>query len=1247
MSQKPNPCNEEKIRECEKKNKVCNPNNGNCVGKYYLKQIAKKTAITTVPPKQPPKASPSSPPKSPSSPKASPKSPSSPKASPKASSNKDFELYYPDLDDPDFASKISNNKEFLIHKTPDYPIIRSVKDFDAVSNKLCGKFDKMLYQHFIGQYISYRTPYRGALLYHGVGVGKTCSAITITEALLSSQITTKPTVWVIMPQALKGSFKNEVFKIDDYDTLEMLSNQCTDQNYIKLLNIYKASFDKDNGGAGEANKEYRNTLKGDLKALLKTRYKIFTYDGFAKYIKDNYSKNIVENKVIIIDEAHNIRSTNKKVKETYAALMKCLDKGVNNRLVLLSATPMYNEPRDILELLKLLLINDKRLSILKDNKKLFDNKTFNISDPNVISLVKKLSATYISYLKGKNPFTFALKLNPSNSDIKVLENAPSKDMNNKPIKKELLSWLKNIDDEIVIAKLGEAQKKMLERLERQGSDSSPSEGSKAASPSGAGSEDDDMDIGDADSDDMDGVMGGVNNMKLLQPMNIVYGDEIGAKGFSNFFSKIKNDPIQLKYNDGYMNALLPDEGHLGKYSGKFLNICNFIRKSRGIVVIYSRFLLSGIIPIAVSLEHLGYTREGTTNIMKDVNVVKDKPKYEGIAGTPKYCILTSDKREYMGNTKIDDLIKIINSDANHSGAKIKVILITPVASEGLSFYNTREIHLAEPWYHFNRADQIIGRGIRNCRHSRLTIENRNVSVFMHASVNDDKNRESIDINAFRISTRKYIESKQIDKIIMDNAVDCYLMKNINYFPKSIFQLDNINIETSQGALIKYNFGDKEIDEPKCNVRSVAQINASGFRSEVYKHLLPSIKNNIKNIVDAGTDAGTENIYIDFAMLKDKIGYQIDNDILMYAIKNLVYPNSSPNSFIKNKYITRYKEGILVSPIDTEADTSKIIRYNNDILIKSIGVANATAAMDAVDADKSPIIVDKTEEDKKAVQKILDELKIDLKDANKTTVSLYLNINAEQFKILIGYILKSYKANGGAANNFDTSIQFISNCLYLQGILIKHKDIPSYPDNDGGGSGYIGYVNMFSDNNEDDNTYIQYKDKNNKIIKNRNDKDEYFKMIEDRQSKMVRENIKLYNTKKQMEENARPAYITEYFSNRLFKKEYVPNDMSEEETAWGIIIRAKVKDVKKGETIDKYIFKIFKPVKGNQTGMECVSFKREEQDNIIGKLVAASAAVGDENKDIKKKTKQQLCEHIARLLLNKNKLVLYPLYKPKS
>jgi len=771
-----------------------------------------------------------------------------------SSQDKDFSLYYPDLDDPEFTSKISNNKEFLIHKIPDFPIIKNVKDFDEVSNKLCGKFDKMLYQHFISQYISYRTPYKSVLLYHGVGVGKTCSAITISEALLSSQTTSEAMIWVIMPQSLKINFISSVFNIDDYDTFEYLSNQCTDHNYIKLLNIYKSTFDKNN------KKEYRDreTLKSELKAILKSRYEIFTYDGFAKFIKEKYANEIVKNKVIIIDEAHNIRSTNKKEKGTYTALIKCLTNGVNNRLILLSATPMYNEPRDILELLKLLIINDKRFNIINENKKIFNNKTFNIDDINVIKLIKKLSNTYISYLKGKNPFTFALKLNPSISGIKVLENAPIKDPSNKKISKENLKWFKEIDDDIVISKIGEAQKILINKLENLSI-----------------GDDNDNDI----DDDDDGEEKENNNMRLLQPMNIVYDTDFGIKGFYNFFSKTKEvDPIELKYFEKYKDALMPDEEHLGKYSGKFLNVCNFIRNSNGIVVIYSRFLLAGIIPMAICLEHMGYTREGTNNILKNANIIKDAPKYEGIRN-PKYCILTSDKKEYMGNTKIDDLIKIINSDSNYNGSKIKVILITPVASEGLSFYNTREIHLIEPWYHFNRSDQIIGRGIRNCRHNRLGIENRNVSVFMHASINDDEERESIDINAFRISTRKYIESKKIDKIIMDNAIDCYLMKNINYFSKDIFKLDNVNIETSQGARINYQFGDDKINEPKCNVNidgdKDVKIDVRGFRSEIYKHLLVNIKNNIRNIINNIEDT-SNNIYIDFEMLKNNIGYKIEN-----------------------------------------------------------------------------------------------------------------------------------------------------------------------------------------------------------------------------------------------------------------------------------------------------------------------------------------------------------------------------------
>jgi hypothetical protein len=121
---------------------------------------------------------------------------------------------------------------------------------------------------------------------------------------------------------------------------------------------------------------------------------------------------------------------------------------------------MYNEPRDILDLFKLMLINDKRDDVLKKNIKIFNNIKLKI-DNTVINLIKKLSSNYISYLKGKNPFTFALKLNPINSGIKILETAPIYDPSNKPIVDSELNWLSNMSDGITTSKLGTIQKKMV------------------------------------------------------------------------------------------------------------------------------------------------------------------------------------------------------------------------------------------------------------------------------------------------------------------------------------------------------------------------------------------------------------------------------------------------------------------------------------------------------------------------------------------------------------------------------------------------------------------------------------------------------------------------------------------------------------------------------------------------------------------------------------------------------------------
>ena len=1179
------------IKECPE-GKVLNPKTGRCIKKENFKKQNKKAdkSVPSVPIVPAKKSSHSS--------LSSSSSSVSAKKISKGSDN-DIDLYYPDIDDSDFGRKIARNKEFSIHKIRSFPTIRTVDDFNKVANELCGKFETTLYQHFISQYLSHRTPYKSIMLYYGVGVGKTCTAITLTEMILSTKTmdTTEPHIWVIMPQALEENFNKEIFNYD-IKVFKNLFNQCTGDNYVKLLNINESSFnEKDN--------------KDNIKRLLKKRYEIFTYDSFMKRINEKYKDNIVENKVIIIDEAHNIRSTNNKEKGTYSTLKKILENGRNNRLILLSATPMYNEPRDILDLFNLMLINDKRDNILKEYYKVFNNNNKFKFDDKAKKLIKKLSSNYISYLKGKNPFTFALKLKASyNSNIKILNVEPTKDPSNNSIPAKELGWLKYINDDIVISKLGICQKNKIDALKKIINKINYNNIQEI----------DENELNDIaeDADGADATEGAEGlsqsksqnqNMRLLQPMNIVYDNDIGKVGFNSFFRNIAGTAsISVNYSEKYKNALYPTEEYLGKYSGKFLNICNIIRKSEGIVVIYSRFAWAGIIPLAICLEHLGYSREGTNNILKNPEIVKDKPKYKDVSN-PKYCILTSDKKEIMGSTTINNLIKKINDDKNINGKDIKVILITQVASEGLSFYNAREIHLIEPWYHFNRPDQIIGRGIRNCRHQKLPFEKRNVTVFMHASANDDAGMlktETIDIHALRISTRKYIESKEIDKIISGNSLDCSLMKNINYFPKKLFEMGTVDILTSQGNKIKYELGDSEDLEPSCGFNDNDKDNdkdndakltedTSGYRSDVYKHLLKRAQAAIKNKLLKMLE--DEIYYISYKELIDDIGKDIDIDeeILIYTINKSI----RPAVIIDNYYIEHHSQGIKLSIIDDIEGSrpgAKATMAKIKIKMDVEGLMNDTAAS---------ILEDKKSEDD--IDNILKIINIDYTNIISTTISIYFNLDDKKFKRLAEYIIVNYGKLGDLEDNRKTELMYVIKCLDLQGVFIRKKELPSYNKNNN--NDYIGYINIYNIEN-----------KNNEDIKNLD--------------------ISLYNNaEKRWIESLTITEQKEFAKYRNSKITVIPENMELEEMPWGIIEPQFIKK----DNIIKNTFKIFSTDavvgKGKKIGRVCTFYNKAEHNNFIKQIEKDN--VSKRNfKDIK----EMLCKHIAHKLMENKKLVLFPPFK---
>lgn len=876
---------------------------------------------------------------------------------------------YPDLDDEHFNDKIA--ELYYLYKVPKYDTIKNKTDFEEQSKRLCGDFEKTLYQYFISNYISTRTPYKSILLYHGVGVGKTCSAITLAEGfLVPHSMYEEPKIWVIMPLALKNTFKEQVFSLANYENYSFLANQCTGDLYIKMAQLLRDT--------------HQDKAQQKIKKLIKSRYRIFTYDAFSTFIESEYiSKNKVpKDKVIIVDEAHNIRSvsSNENEKRVYSSLTYVSQNGVNNRIVLLSATPMYNKAEDIFDLLHLLVLNDKRENILSQPFPSFFNDS-NVANPKALDIIRTLAGNYISYLKGKNPFTFALKLSPKvfvdKTNIRLLTHEFKRDSNNKVIPVSFSDWLSKIEDGIVISDLGENQINYISTLKNGADDN--------------------------------------NVFNNLQPMNIVYHDTIGEKGFNTIFSRTgQSGTLTVNYNKKYIDALYPEKDNLGKYSGKFLNICNILKNSTGIVVIYSSYIWSGIIPIAIALEHMGFNREGSHNILKNPNITKDAPKY-GMKTSPKYCILSSDSSEIMGASSIDSLIKKINSPSNIDGSQIKVILMTPVASEGLSFYNVREMHIVEPWFHFNKVSQVIGRGIRNCRHQNLPLEDRNVTVFMHASYND-REKETADIHSFRIASKKYIQTSEIERIIRDNSVDCGLMKNINYFPKSLFELGKITINTSQNIKINYDYGDKQSDEPKCDINIPDPSSFKGYRKDTYKHFMVAIQNQIRKIILQ--EIHNKNWYITFAKILEIVNF--NKKITYQAINESIYPNILIDGFI----LIPHENGIHIIQIESRKTTRiKILNEN-----------------------KAEPIETKTKCSKVKLQAF------SKKAVDETTLALYLSLNSECFEELLKTFITS--------QTLSESDEHLAECLYKQGALISSKEF-QVVKNKQVDFKYIGYVNVFN------------------------------------------------------------------------------------------------------------------------------------------------------------------------------------------
>jgi len=354
------------------------------------------------------------------------------------------------------ASYIMNDREIFVNFINSLfePYKRELEENkENISCDIIGKtssdFSLLTHQKIVRDYMNLYTPYRGLLLYHGLGSGKTCTSIAIAEGMKDSK-----NVIIMTPASLRANYIGELKKCGDllykknqfWEWISLDENPESLKTISAVLNLPQ-EYIRRHGGAffinvkkrsnyNELSDTSKQVLEEQLNEMIKQKYQFINYNGLREKrleeMTSGYTKNIFDNSVVIIDEAHNFisRIVNKLKKEKPIAetkrgekehfplnlatkLYEMLLTAKNARIILLSGTPVINYPNEFGILFNILRGYIKTWKIplnVQTNKKIDRQSLSEI-------LIGEKSLDYLDYSPSskmltitRNPFGFKNKI---------------------------------------------------------------------------------------------------------------------------------------------------------------------------------------------------------------------------------------------------------------------------------------------------------------------------------------------------------------------------------------------------------------------------------------------------------------------------------------------------------------------------------------------------------------------------------------------------------------------------------------------------------------------------------------------------------------------------------------------------------------------------------------------------------------------------------------------------------------------
>ena len=610
-----------------------------------------------------------------------------------------------------------------------------------------------LYQEFVGQFLNYQSPFKDILLYHGVGAGKTNTAINVYNILFN--YTPKWNIFLLIPASLH-----------DDPWLKDINKWMTKDNFEqRFANIIFIHYD-----SPFADRDFLEKVKrADT-----SKTSLFIIEEAHRFMNNVYN---------------NISSkTGKRAQIIYDYIQQEKRENSNTRIMLLSATPVVNNPFEFA-----LIFNLLRPGLFPTSESIFEqifisSSNFASLNENTKNMFQRRILGLVSYYIGATPDKFAQKT------IHYINLPMDK------YQEEVYNYFEEIEEKKEKIRLQMSRGKVGDSMStyaaytRQAcnfvfpSISDKINGEKRPRQSYFKIKESDaiiLDEGKNLAKKNELIKSKVEILEFMKTLRIFINSFIDYLKDHLRKDKEQNHTLaddiktfHTKYDGSFSNfyELEPRKSSLlealNSSSPKFVRIIFNILKTKGIVMVYSNYVeMEGLQLFKIYLSFFGFI-----DIDQDSEFNKNKlePEKKQTKDGLRYC-------EFHGgiNKETRKINKdIFNKSENKYGKYCKIIMISPAGAEGINLNNVRQVHVTEPYWNEVRIEQVIGRALRFCQHKDLPMEERKVDVFRYKMIRK-LGKITTDQKMEDISRKKNNLLLSFLEAVKEAAADCELFKNHN------------------------------------------------------------------------------------------------------------------------------------------------------------------------------------------------------------------------------------------------------------------------------------------------------------------------------------------------------------------------------------------------------------------------------------------------------------------------------------